>query len=84
VSAPGYGTVPTTGLGLSASMVGGQSVSSASKMSVNTTSGKMVPGMPPGVASVLPAQYMIGANAAAAGEIDEGTGRLCLMQVLGE
>ena len=25
----------------------------------------MVPGMPPGVASVLPAQYMIGANAAA-------------------
>merc|ERR1712106_108592 len=67
VSAPGYGTVPTTGLGLSASMVGGQSVSSASKMSVNTTSGKMVPGMPPGVASVLPAQYMIGANAAAAG-----------------
>merc|ERR1712106_1057624 len=66
VSAPGYGTVPTTGLGLSASMVGGQSVSSASKMSVNTTSGKMVPGMPPGVASVLPAQYMIGANAAAA------------------
>merc|ERR1719295_2361252 len=27
----------------------------------------MVPGMPPGVASVLPAQYMIGANAAAAG-----------------
>merc|ERR1739848_3376 len=48
-------------------MVGGQSVSSASKMSVNTTSGKMVPGMPPGVASVLPAQYMIGANAAAAG-----------------
>ena len=50
-------------------MVGGQSVSSASKMSVNTTSGKMVPGMPPGVASVLPAQYMIGANAAAAGEI---------------
>merc|ERR1712106_303311 len=44
VSAPGYGTVPTTGLGLSASMVGGQSV-----------------------ASVLPAQYMIGANAAAAG-----------------
>merc|ERR1712106_1075503 len=67
VSAPGYGTVPTTGLGLSASMVGGQSVSSASKMSVNTTSGKMVPGMPPGVTSVLPAQYMIGANAAAAG-----------------
>lgn len=67
VSAPGYGTVPTTGLGLSASMVGGQSVSSAGKMSVNTTSGKMVPGMPPGVASVLPAQYMIGANAAAAG-----------------
>merc|ERR1712106_761490 len=67
VSAPGYGTVPTTGLGLSASMVGGQSVSSASKMSANTTSGKMVPGMPPGVASVLPAQYMIGANAAAAG-----------------
>merc|ERR1712106_1131024 len=37
----------------------------SSKMSVNTTSGKMVPGMPPGVASVLPAQYMIGANAAA-------------------
>merc|ERR1712013_813961 len=67
VSAPGYGTVPTTGLGLSASMVGGQSVSSASKMSVNTTSGKMVPGMPPGVANVPPAQYMIGANAAAAG-----------------
>jgi len=61
----GYGTVPTTGLGLSASMVGGQTVSSSSKMSVNTTSGKMVPGMPPGVASVLPAQYMIGANAAA-------------------
>jgi len=60
----GYGTVPTTGLGLSASMVGGQTVSSSSKMSVNTTSGKMVPGMPPGVASVLPAQYMIGANAA--------------------
>merc|ERR1712142_1401392 len=59
--------LPKTGLGLSASMVGGQSVSSASKMSVNTTSGKMVPGMPPGVASVLPAQYMIGANAAAAG-----------------
>ena len=28
----------------------------------------MVPGMPPGVASVLPAQYMIGANAAAAGK----------------
>ena len=36
-------------------------------MSVNTTSGKMVPGMPPGVPGVLPAQYMIGANAAAAG-----------------
>jgi len=65
VSAPGYGAVPSTGLGLSSSMVGGQTVSSASKMSVNTTSGKMVPGMPPGVASVLPAQYMIGANAAA-------------------
>merc|ERR1719186_550035 len=49
----GYGTVPTTGLGLSGSMVGGQTVSqsSSSKMSVNTTSGKMVPGMPPGVAS---------------------------------
>jgi len=62
----GYGTVPTTGLGLSgSSMVGGGTVSSSSKMSVNTTSGKMVPGMPPGVASVLPAQYMIGANAAA-------------------
>merc|ERR1719186_824601 len=63
----GNGTVPTTGLGLSGSMVGGQTVSqsSSSKMSVNTTSGKMVPGMPPGVASVLPAQYMIGANAAA-------------------
>jgi len=66
VSAPGYGNVATTGLGLSSSMVGGaQTVSSASKMSVNTTSGKMVPGMPPGVANVLPAQYMIGANAAA-------------------
>ena len=40
------------GLGLS-------SVSSSSKMSVNTSSGnKLVPGMPPGVAGVLPAQYM--------------------------
>merc|ERR1712130_781662 len=28
--------------------------------------------MPPGVASVLPAQYMIGANAAAAGECEHG------------
>ena len=45
-----------TGLGLS-------SVSSSSKMSVNSSSGnKLVPGMPPGVANVLPAQYMIGAN----------------------
>ena len=52
-------------------MVGGaQTVSSASKMSVNTTSGKMVPGMPPGVANVLPAQYMIGANAAAGEKFD--------------
>ena len=50
-------------LGLSAN----STLSSASKMSVNTTSGKMVPGMPPGVPGVLPAQYMIGANAAAAG-----------------
>ena len=40
-------------------------VSSSSKMSVNTAANKMVPGMPPGVAGVLPAQYMIGANAAA-------------------
>ena len=48
-------------LGLSAN----STLSSASKMSVNTTSGKMVPGMPPGVPGVLPAQYMIGANAAA-------------------
>ena len=32
-------------------------------MSVNSSSGnKLVPGMPPGVANVLPAQYMIGAN----------------------
>jgi len=46
----------STGLGLS-------SVSSSSKMSVNSSSGnKLVPGMPPGVANVLPAQYMIGAN----------------------
>jgi len=46
----------SSGLGLS-------SVSSSSKMSVNSSSGnKLVPGMPPGVANVLPAQYMIGAN----------------------
>ena len=42
----------SSGLGLS-------SVSSSSKMSVNSSSGnKLVPGMPPGVANVLPAQYM--------------------------
>jgi len=46
-----------TGLGLSSVS------SSSSKMSVNSGSGnKLVPGMPPGVANVLPAQYMIGAN----------------------
>ena len=50
-----------SGLGLSANSM----VSSSSKMSVNTAANKMVPGMPPGVAGVLPAQYMIGANAAA-------------------
>ena len=47
--------VSNSGLGLSSS------VSSSSKMSINTSSGnKMsgVPGMPPGVAGVLPAQYM--------------------------
>merc|ERR1719391_1822190 len=51
-----------SGLGLS-------SVSSSSKMSINTTSGnKMsgVPGMPPGVAGVLPAQYMTPAGFPAA------------------
>lgn len=52
-------------LGLSASSSLGPS--SSSKMSVNTASGKMVPGMPPGVPGVLPQQYLIGANAAAAG-----------------
>jgi len=62
----GVGQSSSTGssvssLGLSAN----STLSSASKMSVNTTSGKMVPGMPPGVPGVLPAQYMIGANAAA-------------------
>ena len=42
----------SAGLGLS-------SVTNSSKMSVNTTQGnKLVPGMPPGVAGVLPAQYM--------------------------
>jgi len=68
-SVSGYGGVgqpstgsSVTGLGLGS---GNSMVSSSSKMSVNTTSGKMVPGMPPGVAGVLPAQYMIGANAAA-------------------
>jgi len=47
------------GLGLGQ---GAQTATSSSKMGVNPTTGKIVPGMPPGVASVLPAQYMIGAN----------------------
>ena len=69
-------------------MVGGaQTVSSASKMSVNTTSGKMVPGMPPGVANVLPAQYMIGANAAAGEKFDtlllvSKIGSICFKHIL--
>lgn len=71
VSATGgsYGgsTISSTasGLGLSSGMggQGAQTATSSSKMGVNSTSGKIVPGMPPGVASVLPAQYMIGANA---------------------
>jgi len=55
--------VSNSGLGLSSS------VSSSSKMSINTSSGnKMsgVPGMPPGVAGVLPAQYMTPAGFPAA------------------
>jgi len=52
--------VSSLGLGTNNSMV-----SSSSKMSVNATSGKLMPSVPPGVAGVLPAQYMIGANAAA-------------------
>jgi len=48
-----YDSVSAAGSGLGLS-----SVSSSSKMSVNTTQGsKLVPGMPPGV-GVLPAQYM--------------------------
>ena len=68
-SSSGYGGVgassTSSGLGLGT----GGMVSSGTKMSVNTTSGSArpaVPGMPPGVPGVLPAQYMIGANAAAA------------------
>lgn len=45
----------------------GLSSASSSKMSVNTTQGnKLVPGMPPGVAGVLPAQYMTPAGFPAA------------------
>merc|ERR550517_1575209 len=57
-----YDTTATVSAG-SSSGLGLSSVSSSSKMSVNSSSGnKLVPGMPPGVANVLPAQYMIGAN----------------------
>ena len=43
----------------SSSSLGLSSATNSSKMSVNTTQGnKLVPGMPPGVAGVLPAQYM--------------------------
>ena len=53
----------TVSAGSTGSGLGLSSVSSSSKMSVNSSSGnKLVPGMPPGVANVLPAQYMIGAN----------------------
>ena len=53
----------TVSAGSAGSGLGLSSVSSSSKMSVNSSSGnKLVPGMPPGVANVLPAQYMIGAN----------------------
>merc|ERR1719225_102471 len=53
----------TVSAGTAGSGLGLSSVSSSSKMSVNSSSGnKLVPGMPPGVANVLPAQYMIGAN----------------------
>jgi len=67
-SAGTYGGVGQSTSGSNVSSLGlsaNSTLSSSSKMSVNTTSGKMVPGMPPGVPGVLPAQYMIGANAAA-------------------
>ena len=65
-----------TGLGLS-------SVSSSSKMSVNSSSGnKLVPGMPPGVANVLPAQYMIGANTPAGESVSPSSSWLCLTEIL--
>jgi len=56
----GSNSSTTGGLGLGQATA--QTATSSSKMGVNTTTGKIVPGMPPGVASVLPAQYMIGAN----------------------
>ena len=64
----GYGAA-TTGLGLSAGLGQAGTVTSSSKMSAGGAGqgsgqgGKMVAGMPPGVAGLLPAQYaMIGAN----------------------
>jgi len=51
----------------SSSSLGLSSATNSSKMSVNTTQGnKLVPGMPPGVAGVLPAQYMTPAGFPAA------------------
>jgi len=60
----------TSTAGNSLGLVGSSSVSNSSKMGgmvppTTSTTGKMMPGagMPPGVASVLPAQYMIGGTA---------------------
>lgn len=67
VSAGSYTAVNSTGV---AGLLSGTGISSSggssTKMSVSSGNGKMgVPNLPPGVASMLPAQYMIGANAAA-------------------
>ena len=54
---PAYASTET--VSASSSSLGLSSATNSRKMSVNTTQGnKLVPGMPPGVAGVLPAQYM--------------------------
>jgi len=60
-------TYDTATVSASSSLGLSSSVANSSKMSVNTTQGnKLVPGMPPGVAGVLPAQYMTPAGFPAA------------------
>ena len=74
----------TVSAGTAGSGLGLSSVSSSSKMSVNSSSGnKLVPGMPPGVANVLPAQYMIGANTPAGQSVPlHSSSWLCLTLIL--